>query len=92
MKVYAIETKGMRRDGNGLPQYLWATAGQVEKLDKIINDPNYAFQMVQIGRDRVRISEIVKILEKEAESSMAPASVLRLAEEETKALTKKGDN
>ena len=91
MKIYAIETKGMRKDGNGLPQYFWATSGQVKKLDRIINNPDFANQMVKIGNDRMRISEIVKILEKDAESSMAPASVLRLAEAETKALTKKGE-
>lgn len=49
MILYAITLKNLGRDSNGLPNYIWATKSQVDKIGELRNNPQRRYDFIEIG-------------------------------------------
>ena len=67
MILYAISLKGMSRDANGIPNYVWATKSQVDKIVIMRNNPETRANFICIGKTIFSPSDISMIEEKNTE-------------------------
>ena len=67
MILYAISLRGMTSDANGIPNYVWATKSQVDKIVIMRNDPARRSNFVRIGKTTFSPMDIVQIEEKNTE-------------------------
>lgn len=72
MILYAITTKYMSMDANGIPDYVWATKSQVKKIIQMRNNPDKRSNFIRIGKWTFSPMDIVKIEEKNTEHYGGP--------------------
>lgn len=72
MILYAILLKNRLRDENGLPNYIWATKSQIDKITKLRNSPDNRYNFIKINTHIFSPMDIAYIDEKETEDCGLP--------------------
>lgn len=67
MILYAISLRGMTKDANGIPNYVWATRSQVDKIVVMRNNPGECRNFICIGKTIFSPADILMIEEKNTE-------------------------